>query len=216
LTNKFVDSEFMECYPNTPLRHLPAASRRHFFLGACIGSWKEVVAKFEQRREEIGMPRMQGPANGQGSEFRKIMSMRPEIAKSWNALDEVMRFTGVLDPALKEEVRKNVAQVSGCLFCASLGDPQGHYDDPRWAAAAAYSRSMAADPKNVSDLEWAQIEQLFSTEEIVELNAWIAFMYASEMVGAVLKLDPATPALKDMYVNWIRNGISKAQRAAAS
>lgn len=162
------------------------------------------------------MPRMQGPANGQGSEFRKIMAMRPEIAKSWNALDETMRFIGVLDPALKEEVRKNVAQISGCLFCASLGDPQDHYDDPKWAAAASYSRSMAKDPTNVPDDEWGQIQEHFNTEEIVELNAWIAFMYASEMVGAVLKLDPATPALKDMYVNWIRSGIAKAQRASAS
>jgi alkylhydroperoxidase family enzyme len=162
------------------------------------------------------MPGMRGTANGQGSEFRKIMAMRPEIAKSWNALDETTRFTGVLDPALKEEVRKNVAQVSGCLFCASLGDPQDHYDDPRWAAAASYSKSMAADPKAVTDQEWALIEQHFNTEEIVELNAWIAFMYASEMVGAVLKLDPATSALKDIYVNWIRGGIAKAQRATAS
>jgi alkylhydroperoxidase family enzyme len=161
------------------------------------------------------MPRMHGPASGQGSEFRKIMAMRPEIAKSWNALDETMRFTGVLDPALKEEVRKNVAQISGCLFCASLGEPLAAYDDPRWAAAAAYARSMAADPKAVSDQEWEEIEKHFTTEEIVELNAWIAFMYASEMVGAVLKLDPATPALKDIYVNWIRNGIAKAQRAAS-
>jgi alkylhydroperoxidase family enzyme len=162
------------------------------------------------------MPRMQGPANGQGSEFRKIMSMRPEIAKSWNALDETMRFTGVLDPALKEEVRKNVAQVSGCLFCMSLGEPQSHYEDPRWAAEAAYAKSMAANPKAVSDAEWDLLQKHFSAVEIVELNAWIAFMYASEMVGAVLKLDPATPALKDMYVNWIKGGIARAQRQAAS
>lgn len=161
------------------------------------------------------MPRMNGLPNVPGTDFRKIMAMRPEIARSWNALDELMRFSGVLDPALKEEVRRNVAPISGCLFCASLGDPQESYDDPRWAAAASFARSLAINANNVSDEEWRDLALHFGEEEIVELIAWTSFMLAGEMLGAVLKLNPATPAEKEMYTAWIRSGVAKAQRVAA-
>ncbi|THF55302.1 carboxymuconolactone decarboxylase family protein [Ollibium composti] len=161
------------------------------------------------------MPRIQGKPNVPGSAFRQIIALRPEIAKPWNALDEAMRFTGVLDAGLKEEVRRMVARHSGCLFCASFGAPQDSYDDPRWAAAVAFGKAVATDPTAVSEDDWQALQAHFSDEEIVELTAWIAFMFASEMIGAVMKLEPATPELKTMYTNWIRNGIEKAARAAS-
>ncbi len=161
------------------------------------------------------MARIQGKTNVPGSEFRQIMALRPDIAKPWNALDEAMRFSGVVDAGLKEEVRRMVAQHSGCAFCASLGAPMGHYDDPRWAAAVAFGKAVATNPTDVPDADWQALKEHFSDEEIVELTAWITFMFASEMVGAVMKLQPASPDMKTMYNNWIRNGIEKAARAAS-
>ena len=161
------------------------------------------------------MPRIQGKPNVPGSAFRQIMALRPEIAKPWNALDEAMRFTGVLDAGMKEEVRRMVAQHSGCLFCASLGAPQESYDDPRWAAAVAFGKAAASNPSNISDADWEALRAHFNDEEIVELSGWIAFMFASEMIGAIMKLEPATPELRTMYTNWIANGIEKAKRAAS-
>jgi hypothetical protein len=166
--------------------------------------------------EEKDMPRLEGRANVPGSHWRKIMSMRPEIAKSWSALDEEMRFTGVLHPALKEEVRRMVAQHSGCAFCASLGKPVGTYDDPRLAAAVAYGRALAEHPTSVDDAIWGEVTAHFSEEEIVELTAWIAFMFASEMIGGIMKLDPATPELFTMYTKWIQAGIDRHVASAAA
>jgi alkylhydroperoxidase family enzyme len=160
------------------------------------------------------MPRLEGRANVPGSHFRKIMSMRPEIAKSWTALDEAMRFTGLLHPALKEEVRRMVAQYSGCAFCASLGKPIGTYDDPRLAAAVAYGRALAEHPTSVDDAIWDALKTHFSDEEVVELTAWVAFMFASEMIGGIMKLDPATPELLTMYTKWIQGGIDRYPTAA--
>jgi len=161
------------------------------------------------------MSRIQGKSNVPGTAFRQIMALRPEIAKSWNALDEVARFSGVLAPLLKEEVRRAVAQESGCLFCASLGTPADSYDDPRWAAAVAFARIVAIDSTKVSDDDWHALKVHFNDEEIVELISWIAFMFAGEMIGAVLKLQPATPEQKSMYANWLRSGVEKARRAAS-
>jgi hypothetical protein len=121
----------------------------------------------------------------------------------------------VLEPELKEEVRRMVAQQSGCLFCSSLGDPQGSYDDPRWAAAVAYGKAFASNPVAVSDEDWQALSAHFNDTEISELTAWIAFMFAGEMFGAAMKLDPATPQQRTMYQNWIKAGSSKALRIAS-
>jgi alkylhydroperoxidase family enzyme len=140
------------------------------------------------------------------------MGLRPEIAKSWTALDEAIRFSGALEPELKEEVRRMVAQQSGCLFCASLGAPQESYENPRWAAAVAYGKAFASNPVSVSEEDWQALSVRFNDTEISELTAWIAFMFAGEMFGAAMKLQPATPEQKTMYSNWIKSGASKAQR----
>jgi alkylhydroperoxidase family enzyme len=161
------------------------------------------------------MSRIQGNPKIPGTPFRQIMGLRSEIAKPWTALDEAMRFSGVLEPELKEEVRRMVAQQSGCLFCASLGDPQQSYENPRWAAAVAYGKALASDPKTVSDDDWQALRVHFNDTEIVELTCWIAFMFAGEMMGAAMRLQPATPDQKTMYANWIQAGTSKAQRIAS-
>lgn len=181
-------------------RLLPGAGME----GVSSGAFGEVVA----------MPRMEGKANIPGSHFRKIMALRPDIAKSWNALDEAMRFNGVLHPGLKEEVRRMVAQHSGCAFCASLGAPIGSYDDPRLAAAVAYGQAVAKNPTGVDDATWNELQRHFSEEEIVELTAWIAFMFASEMIGGIMKLEPASPELLAMYTKWIAGGIARHSAAA--
>jgi alkylhydroperoxidase family enzyme len=161
------------------------------------------------------MSRIQGNPKIPGTPFRQIMGLRPEIAKSWTALDEAIRFSGVLEPELKEEVRRIVAQLSGCLFCASLGDPKESYENPRWAAAVAYGKALASNPIAVSDDDWQALSAHFNDTEISELTSWIAFMFAGEMFGAAMKLQPATPEQKAMYSNWIKAGDSKAQRIAS-
>lgn len=161
------------------------------------------------------MTRIQGNPKVPGTPFRQIMGLRPEIAKSWTALDEAIRFSGVLEPELKEEVRRMVAQQSGCLFCASLGEPQESYENPRWAAAVAYGKAFSSNPIAVSDDDWQLLSVHFNDTEISELTSWIAFMFAGEMFGAAMKLQPATPDQKTMYANWIEAGTSKAQRLTA-
>jgi alkylhydroperoxidase family enzyme len=161
------------------------------------------------------MARIQGNASVVGTPWLQIMSLRPEIAKSWQALDNAIRFSGVLEPELKEEVRRTVAQQSGCLFCSSLGDPQETYEDPRLAAAVAFGKAFASNPVAVSDEDWQALSAHFNDTEISELTAWIAFMYAGEMFGAAMKLDPATPQQRTMYQNWIKAGSKTAVRLAS-
>jgi alkylhydroperoxidase family enzyme len=143
------------------------------------------------------------------------MAHRPEIAASWAALDEIMRFGGLLPPGLKEEVRRTLAQHSGCSFCASLGQPSPASHDPRAAAAAHFALVFSTRPAGLSDGEFDTLHAHFSEAEIVELVAWISFMHASEMIGAVLCLDAATPEQLKGYGAWLQAGFARFNRARA-
>ncbi|MFB9268830.1 carboxymuconolactone decarboxylase family protein, partial [Bradyrhizobium erythrophlei] len=155
------------------------------------------------------MPRLE-QATRAGTPYFNVMDHRKDISKKWMEMDEFLRFTGRLDPDLKEEVRRAVAQESGCNFCASLGDPKPAYDDPRVAAAVRFGTAVARSPKGIPDAEFEAVRAHFSPEEIVELSCWISFMYGAEMFGAIMKLDPATDAVKKMYATWLVQGKQQA------
>lgn len=144
-----------------------------------------------------------------GTSYFNIMNHRPEIARHWGAMDEFLRFTGTLDPDLKEEVRRVLAQAAGCAFCASLGDPKDHYDDPRTAAAVAFARAVAGDPVDIADDAFAAAAAHFSVPEMVELCAWISFMVGAELFGAMMKLEPATDETRRTYARWLERGRKK-------
>ncbi|MFP3646019.1 carboxymuconolactone decarboxylase family protein [Paraburkholderia sp. SIMBA_054] len=154
------------------------------------------------------MPRLE-QATRAGTPYYNIMDHRKDISRKWMEMDEFLRFGGKLDADLKEEVRRAVAQQSGCRFCASLGEPQSHYDDVRISAAVRFGKSVAASPTGVSDAVFDDMREHFSEEEIVELSCWISFMYGAEMFGALMNLDPASDQIKKMYATWLTQGKQK-------
>lgn len=158
------------------------------------------------------MPRINPPENGAGTPFRRILSMRPHIAAPWTKLDETLRFSGMLDAALKEEVRRTLAAAGGCAFCASLGDPATSHADPKTAAATAFAAAVGADPTGISDETWRNARAVFSEAEMIELCIWICFMYGSEMFGGIMRLEPATADQVRMYSDWLKAGAAKDRR----
>jgi alkylhydroperoxidase family enzyme len=159
------------------------------------------------------MPRL-AQATQRGTPYYNIMDHRAEIARKWRETDQLLRFDGVLDPQLKEEVRRELAQYTGCRFCASLGSPRQHHDDVRTAAAVAFAAAVAQNPRSVSDETFDTLREHFGAEEIVELSSWISFMYGAELFGAIMNLDPATEQQKTAYAAWLEQGAR--QRKARS
>lgn len=154
------------------------------------------------------MPRLE-QATRSGTPYFNVMDHRKDISKKWMEMDEFLRFGGTVDSDLKEEVRRAVAQQSGCKFCASLGDPQPHYDDPRVAAAVRFGTAVAQSPTGIADEVFEELRAHFSAEQIVELSCWVSFMFGAEMFGAIMQLDPATDAVKKMYATWLVQGKKK-------
>jgi alkylhydroperoxidase family enzyme len=151
------------------------------------------------------MPRLE-QATRNGTPYYNIMDHRGEISKKWKEVDQLLRFEGVLDSQLKEEVRRALSQYSGCKFCASLGEPKSEYEDIRIATAVQFATEVVQGPGNVSDETFAPLLHHFSAEEIVELSTWISFMFGAELFGAIMKLEPATDLQKTSYEAWLKQG----------
>jgi alkylhydroperoxidase family enzyme len=151
------------------------------------------------------MPRL-AHATRNGTPYYNIMDHRSDISRKWKEVDELLRFKGRLDPELKEEVRRAVAQQSGCRFCASLGDPKPSHDDARVAAAVRFGTAVARDPKRISDADFDALREHFSAEEIVEPSCWVSFMFGAELFGAIMNLEPASDAQKTRYAAWLEQG----------
>ena len=136
--------------------------------------------------------------------FYGILAHRPEILRSWNALD--VAFFGpssLVDNHLKEEARRTLAQGVGCRFCASLGTPRPDHPDAREALAVAFAELVATDHHQIDDSTFAVLREEFSDAEIVELVSWICFKLGSNIFGALMKLAPATPAEVDGYAAFV-------------
>jgi alkylhydroperoxidase family enzyme len=149
-----------------------------------------------------------------GNEFRGVLAHRPEILEQWNALGDVVRFSGVLPPELKEEVRRATAAQVGCSFCASFGDPKPEHTDPREEVAVRLARTIADDPKTVDDALFAELRQHFTEEELVELVALICMVSVSgQTFGAVMRVGAANAAYAEQYEQWRDTSMAAAPSA---
>jgi alkylhydroperoxidase family enzyme len=146
-----------------------------------------------------------------GNEFRGVLAHRPEVLEQWNALGDVVRFSGVLPPELKEEVRRATAAQVGCSFCASFGDPKPAYTDPREAVAVRLAKTIADDPKKVDDALFAELREHFNDEELVELVAMICMVSVSgQTFGAVMAVGAANAEYTQQYEQWVEDSMSSA------
>lgn len=144
-----------------------------------------------------------------GNEFRGVMARRPEILEQWNVFGDVVRFSGRLEPELKEEVRRATASQVGCRFCASFGDPKDVYADPREAVAVRLARTIADDPKKVDDALFAEVRGHFDEEEVVELVAMICLVAVSgQSFGTVMDVAAASDEYTMQYEQWVGNSMA--------
>lgn len=147
-------------------------------------------------------------SNLEGNVYERLMGHRPEILKAWFNLDATMRFSGELDPGLKEEVRRSLAPGVGCVFCASLGPEAETHPDQKESLAVGFAQLVLGDWRSIDESTFDRLKEDFTTEEIVELVAWISFMIAAQMFGAILETTPATEDELAAYNAWRKEGVA--------
>lgn len=159
------------------------------------------------------MPRLPATQGG-GFPVTNLLNHSPEFGKRWREMNEFLRIGGTVDPDIKEEARRTIAQNAGCRFCATVaGGPQAQYDDPRIAAAVRFASVASRSPTGIPDEEFEALREYFNPAETVELLAWICFNYGAEMMGAILDVDEATEDEKKIYAAYVNQ--LKKRRATA-
>ncbi len=87
---------------------------------------------------------------------------------------------------------------SDCLICTTFmrrilidsgDDPDNLALDERGEALVRFGRAIARQGNRVSDSIYAEVERLFSKEEIVALTAFAAMMIATNVINNVLEVE---------------------------
>jgi alkylhydroperoxidase family enzyme len=134
--------------------------------------------------------------------FYSILGHRPEILDAWRRLDHVLLGdpSSALPTLLKEEVRRSLAQGIGCAFCASVGGlPQDAHPDPKETLAVAFAQQVIEHRGDIDDAVFAVLREEFDDAQIVELCAWICFKFGANVLGSLMRLDPATAEQAGAY-----------------
>ena len=134
------------------------------------------------------------------------MAHRPELLQAWAHLKDA--FAGpsaTLSAQLREEVRRTLAQRTGCQFCASLGQPAKTHTNRRESLAVASAQAAARDHTAISDAQVQPLSEEFTAPQIVELVMWISFEYAGQMFGCMIGDEPASPEEKRAFAASIGN-----------
>ena len=130
----------------------------------------------------------------------RVMGHRPELLQAWESLkDALVGPSATLSPHLKEEVRRTLAQRTGCRFCASLGQPAEAHADRQESLAVAFADAVARDHTVISDGQVQLLFEEFTAAQIVELLIWISFEYAGQMFGCLIGDEPATAEEKAAF-----------------
>ena len=151
------------------------------------------------------MPRLPTSTVG-ASTADRVMGHRPELLQAWENLGDA--FAGpsaTLCPHLKEEVRRTLAQRTGCQFCASLGQPAETHADRQESLAVGFADAAARDHTVISDAQVRLLFEEFTAPQIVELLMWISFEYAGQMFGCLIADEPATAEEKQAFAASIAN-----------
>jgi AhpD family alkylhydroperoxidase len=100
----------------------------------------------------------------------RILGHRPELLDAWASLRQALVVpSSTLSPHLKEEVRRTVAQHTGCAYCASLGKPAARQQDEKKALAVAFAEAVAAEHTAISGAQVTGLFDAFTIPQVVEL-----------------------------------------------
>ena len=96
---------------------------------------------------------------------------------------------GKLTAHLKEQVRRTLAQSSGCAYCKAKGKPEPNLYDEKISIAVGFAEVFIKQKGDVPDAIFKVLKEYMSDGEISELCAFITFATASQYFGAIMKLE---------------------------
>lgn len=123
--------------------------------------------------------------------FQKLLGHNRDVLSAWNQLGDALGKDGHLSAQLKEQVRRTLAQGSGCEFCKAKGKPEPHLFDEKMSIAAGIAEVFTKQKGDIPEALFHILKEELSDEEISELIAFVTFTAASQYFGAIMALKPA-------------------------
>lgn len=121
--------------------------------------------------------------------FQKLLGHNKGVMNSWSVLGDVLEKDGLLPAALKEQVRRVLAQTNGCEYCKAKGKPNpGLYDEKMSIAVGFAEVFLKYKKENIPDFAYNLLKETFNEAEISELLAFMCFTTAQQYFGAIMRL----------------------------
>lgn len=130
-------------------------------------------------------------SNAGETPFQRLLGHNVDVMKGWAHLGDLLEQDGLLSSALKEQVRRTLAQSNGCEYCKAKGKPNPEQFDEKTSIAVGFAEVFLKQKESMPDSTFNILKEYFSQEEISELCAFISFTTASQYFGAMMKLQAA-------------------------
>lgn len=121
------------------------------------------------------------------------MGHAPHILEPWARLEEAFFSRSILPAELLEQVRRTLALGHGCQYCqAKGGPPDARHEAMRTSLAVGLAQVFASDHQGIDAPMLDTLREYFTESELVELVAFMGFMWAGGTFGRVFGIQPAT------------------------
>jgi len=121
--------------------------------------------------------------------FQRLLGHNKEVMEAWSHLGDALEKDGLLLSGLKEQVRRTLAQSSGCEYCKAKGKPEPDNFNEKISVAVGFAEVFLKQRGDISDSMFNILREYFTEKEISELCAFISFTTASQYFGAIMKLE---------------------------
>lgn len=125
-----------------------------------------------------------------GTPFQRLLGHNKDVMEKWSQLGDVLEKDGKLTAALKEQVRRTLAQRNGCAYCKAKGKPDPASFDEKTSIAVGFAEVFLKQKGDIADSTFEVLKEYMTVEEISELCAFVTFTTASQYFGAMMKLEP--------------------------
>jgi alkylhydroperoxidase family enzyme len=123
--------------------------------------------------------------------YERVMGHAPHVLGPWATLEQAFFERSILPTDLLEQVRRTLTLGHGCAYCqAKAGPPDDRHAVLRTSLAVALAQTFAADHKAIDKSQVDILRETFSDAELVELVAFISFMWAGGTFGKILGIQP--------------------------
>lgn len=137
------------------------------------------------------------PSTVGNTPYERVMGHAPHVLAPWAQLEQAFFEHSVLPRELLEQVRRTLALGHGCGYCqARGGPPEINQREFRASLAVRLAKIFASDHKGIDAQMIQTMREHFTDTELVELVAFMGFMWAGGTFGRVLGIQSANTAAR--------------------